>query len=159
VIQRRLRLIGNGLFFDNSLNIEGLRIKGQMENGYEEGCTRGAKNFQARTKPGFFNFVGFRCGMYIFAIKTVSYVVERLYDTRSRYLELQTGRVEQRVARAFLRIMKQAGRKTDEGILIEFRLSRLHQHHPVHRKPHPIIHLCISYFALAQRHKPLYGID
>jgi hypothetical protein len=30
--------------FDNSLNIEGLRVKNQMENGYEEGCTQGANN-------------------------------------------------------------------------------------------------------------------
>ena len=41
--QRRFRSAGNGLLFDNSLNIEGLRLKGRMENGYEEGCTRGAK--------------------------------------------------------------------------------------------------------------------
>ena len=41
--QRRFRSAGNGRLFDNSLNIEGLRLKGLMENGYEEGCTRGAK--------------------------------------------------------------------------------------------------------------------
>jgi CRP-like cAMP-binding protein len=50
-------------------------------------------------------------------------VVERLEDIQSRYLELQTERVEQRVARALLRIMKQSGRKTNE-VLIDFRLSR-----------------------------------
>jgi len=33
-------------------------------------------------------------------------------------------RVEQRLARALLRFMNQAGRKTTEGILIDFRLSR-----------------------------------
>jgi len=43
---------------------------------------------------------------------------------RIRYLELQTERVEQRIARSLLRIMKQSGRKTDEGILIDFRLGR-----------------------------------
>jgi len=42
VTQRRFRSTGNGLLFDNSLNIEGLRLKGWMENGYEEGCARGA---------------------------------------------------------------------------------------------------------------------
>ncbi len=42
IIQRRFRLTGNGLLFDNSFNIEGLRLKGRMENGYEEGCTWGA---------------------------------------------------------------------------------------------------------------------
>jgi len=44
--QRRFRSAGNGLLFDNSLNIEGLRLKGRMENGYEEGCTRGATKEQ-----------------------------------------------------------------------------------------------------------------
>ncbi len=58
------------------------------------------------------------------AINLLGVAVERLDDIQSRYLELQTERVEQRVARALLRIMKQSGRKTDEGILIDFRLSR-----------------------------------
>lgn len=51
-------------------------------------------------------------------------VVERLDDIQSRYLELRAERVEQRIARALLRIMRQSARKTDEGILIDFRLSR-----------------------------------
>jgi CRP/FNR family transcriptional regulator, nitrogen oxide reductase regulator len=58
------------------------------------------------------------------AINLLGMVVDRLDDIQSRYLELQTERVEQRIARALLRIMKQSGRKTDEGILIDFRLSR-----------------------------------
>lgn len=58
------------------------------------------------------------------AINLLGLVVTRLDDIQSRYLELQTERVEQRVARALLRIMKQSGRKIDEGILIDFRLSR-----------------------------------
>lgn len=58
------------------------------------------------------------------AINLLGKVVERLDEIQSRYLELQTERVEQRIARALLRIMNQSGRKTDEGILIDFRLSR-----------------------------------
>lgn len=58
------------------------------------------------------------------AINLLRMVVERLDDIQSRYLELQTERVEQRIARALLRIMNQSGRKTDKGILIDFRLSR-----------------------------------
>jgi CRP-like cAMP-binding protein len=58
------------------------------------------------------------------AINLLGMVVERLVDIQSRYLELQTERVEQRIARSLLRIMKQSGRKTDEGILIDFRLGR-----------------------------------
>jgi hypothetical protein len=51
-------------------------------------------------------------------------VIKRPDDIQRRYLELQTERVEQRVARTLLRIMKRSGRKTNEGILIDFRLSR-----------------------------------
>jgi CRP-like cAMP-binding protein len=58
------------------------------------------------------------------AINFLGTVVERLNDMQSRYLELQAERVEQRIARSLLRIMKQSGRKTEEGILIDFRLSR-----------------------------------
>lgn len=58
------------------------------------------------------------------AINLLGMVVARLDDIQSRYLELQTEQVEQRIARALLRIMKQSGRKVDEGILIDFRLSR-----------------------------------
>ena len=58
------------------------------------------------------------------AINLLGMVVERLDDIQDRYLELQTERVEQRIGKALLRIMKQSGRKTDEGILIDFRLSR-----------------------------------
>ena len=58
------------------------------------------------------------------AINMLRAAVERLDDIQSRYLELRVERVEQRIARALLRIMKQSGRKTDEGILIDFRLSR-----------------------------------
>jgi CRP-like cAMP-binding protein len=58
------------------------------------------------------------------SINFLQVVIDRLDDIQSRYLELQTERVEQRVARALLRIMKQSGRRIDEGILIDFRLSR-----------------------------------
>jgi CRP-like cAMP-binding protein len=58
------------------------------------------------------------------AINMLCAAVERLDDLQSRYLELCVERVEQRIARALLRIMKQSGRKSDKGILIDFRLSR-----------------------------------
>jgi CRP-like cAMP-binding protein len=50
--------------------------------------------------------------------------LERLEDIQTRYLELRTEMVEQRVARALLRIMQHAGRRTDDGILIDLPLSR-----------------------------------
>jgi len=58
------------------------------------------------------------------AINMLRAAVERLDDLQSRYLEMSAERVEQRIAKALLRIMTQSGRKTDEGILIDFRLSR-----------------------------------
>ncbi|MFO8086097.1 MAG: Crp/Fnr family transcriptional regulator [Desulfobacterales bacterium] len=58
------------------------------------------------------------------AINLLGLVVERLVDIQNRFLELQAERVEQRIARALLRIMKQSGRKTDNGIRIDFPLSR-----------------------------------
>ena len=38
--------------------------------------------------------------------------------------EISTEQVEQRVAHAVLRLVKQAGRKTEEGILIDLPISR-----------------------------------
>lgn len=58
------------------------------------------------------------------AINLLGVVVERMEDVQNRYLELQVERVEQRVARALLRIMKISGRRIEEGVLIDFRLSR-----------------------------------
>lgn len=58
------------------------------------------------------------------AINLLGTVVERLDEIQTRYLELQTERVGQRLARALLRIMKHSGCKTDQGIVIDFRLSR-----------------------------------
>ena len=59
-----------------------------------------------------------------FAINLLHTVVDRLDDIQNRYLELHAERAEQRIARALLRLMKQSGRKTAEGVLIDFRLSR-----------------------------------
>ena len=58
------------------------------------------------------------------AVNILRAVIDRLHELQSRYLELYTEQVERRVARALLRIMRKSGHKTDEGILIDFRLSR-----------------------------------
>jgi CRP-like cAMP-binding protein len=47
-----------------------------------------------------------------------------LQDTHTRMLELVTAQVEQRVAHALLRLAHQAGRKTAEGIEIDFPITR-----------------------------------
>lgn len=58
------------------------------------------------------------------AVNMLRVVIERLDDLQNRYLELYAEQVEQRIARALLRFMQQFGRKTDNGVLIDFRLSR-----------------------------------
>jgi CRP/FNR family transcriptional regulator, nitrogen oxide reductase regulator len=49
---------------------------------------------------------------------------QELSEIRTRYQELATERVERRVARALLRLVRQAGRKVDGGVLIDFPVSR-----------------------------------
>ncbi len=55
---------------------------------------------------------------------TMRLMVERIKELQQRSVELATQRVEQRVARALLRLVRQAGRRTDRGIALDMRLSR-----------------------------------
>ncbi|HET7886922.1 MAG TPA: Crp/Fnr family transcriptional regulator [Bradyrhizobium sp.] len=55
------------------------------------------------------------------ALQTVG---SRLQDTQARVMEISTEQVEQRVAHTLLRLAKQAGRKVDAGIEIDFPISR-----------------------------------
>jgi CRP-like cAMP-binding protein len=48
----------------------------------------------------------------------------RLQELQDRYRELATERVERRVARALLRLARQTGRKVENGVLIDFPLTR-----------------------------------
>ncbi|WP_378940922.1 Crp/Fnr family transcriptional regulator [Mesorhizobium sp. ANAO-SY3R2] len=59
-----------------------------------------------------------------FGASTYKTVGSRLQEAQARVVELATEQVEQRVAHALLRLVKQTGRKTDEGILIDFPISR-----------------------------------
>ena len=60
----------------------------------------------------------------VLAAGTFKTVGARLQDTQARVMELATEQVEQRVASALLRLVKQTGRKTDAGIEIDFPISR-----------------------------------
>jgi len=51
-------------------------------------------------------------------------VSERLREVQERFRELATERVAQRIARALLRLVGQAGRKVEGGVLIDMPLSR-----------------------------------
>jgi CRP-like cAMP-binding protein len=58
------------------------------------------------------------------ALNALGFLAGRLHELQQRYRELATERVERRVARAVLRLARQAGRKTEAGILIDLPLSR-----------------------------------
>lgn len=58
------------------------------------------------------------------AVNTLQTVGSRLQEAHTRVTEMSTEQVEQRVARAVLRLAQQAGRKTPQGILIDFPISR-----------------------------------
>jgi CRP-like cAMP-binding protein len=55
------------------------------------------------------------------ALQTVG---SRLQDTQTRVIEMANEQVEQRIAHALLRLAKQAGRKIEAGIEIDFPISR-----------------------------------
>ena len=59
-----------------------------------------------------------------FGANTYKTVGSRLEEAHTRVEEISTEQVEQRVAHAVLRLARQAGRKTDEGIIIDLPISR-----------------------------------
>ncbi|MGQ7793323.1 Crp/Fnr family transcriptional regulator [Faunimonas sp. B44] len=58
------------------------------------------------------------------AVNTLQTVGTRLQEAHTRIREMATEEVERRVAHAVLRLVEQAGRKTDGGVLIDFPVSR-----------------------------------
>lgn len=58
------------------------------------------------------------------AINAIDITLERLEEFHHRFLDMTTIRVEQRIARTLLRLMKRGGKNTKDGILIDFPLSR-----------------------------------
>lgn len=59
-----------------------------------------------------------------FATEAIQTVGDRLQDAHSRIRELSTEEVEQRVARALLRLIDESGTPTPEGIQINFPITR-----------------------------------
>jgi CRP-like cAMP-binding protein len=57
------------------------------------------------------------------AMNALQTVGGRLQDAHTRVIEMSTEQVEQRIAHALLRLAKQAGRKVDDGIEIEFQIT------------------------------------
>jgi CRP-like cAMP-binding protein len=58
------------------------------------------------------------------ATNALKIVGKRLQEAQDRMRELSTQRVEQRVAHALVRLIRQAGRETDDGTAIAFPLRR-----------------------------------
>jgi CRP/FNR family transcriptional regulator, nitrogen oxide reductase regulator len=58
------------------------------------------------------------------ALNMLRMLLDRLDDLQNRYLELRAEQVEQRIARSLLRLMQHSGRRTEQGVLIDFSLSR-----------------------------------
>jgi CRP-like cAMP-binding protein len=58
------------------------------------------------------------------SLNAIRILSERIEEYQDRLRELATERVERRLARALLRLVRQAGRKVPEGVLIDLPLSR-----------------------------------
>ena len=58
------------------------------------------------------------------ATNTLQTVGSRLQETHARVMEMSTQQVERRIAHALLRLAKQAGRKVEHGVEIDFPISR-----------------------------------
>lgn len=58
------------------------------------------------------------------AINLLHGTINLIHELQDRFLGLCAEQVEIRLANALLRIMKESGRKTSEGVLINFRFSR-----------------------------------
>ena len=58
------------------------------------------------------------------ALNALDHTAETIQALQDRVRELQTERVERRVARALLRLVRQSGKRVENGILIDFPLSR-----------------------------------
>ena len=58
------------------------------------------------------------------ATNTLETVGSRLQETHTRVIEMSTQQVERRVAHALLRLARQAGRKVEQGVEIDFPISR-----------------------------------
>ncbi len=58
------------------------------------------------------------------AVNVLRMLSERLREAQDRLRELATERVAQRIARALLRLVRQAGRRVEGGVLVDLPLSR-----------------------------------
>lgn len=95
------------LFTDGRYPAEAFGIAGSLEASWSEGDLREL----LRSYPQI-------------ALNVISIIGKRLKEAQERVRELATQRAEQRVAHALLRLARQAGETTSEGIAIAFPLRR-----------------------------------
>jgi CRP-like cAMP-binding protein len=58
------------------------------------------------------------------ALNALRVLAQRLGELQDRFRELATERVEQRIARALIRLARQAGRRDEDGVRIDMELTR-----------------------------------
>ena len=58
------------------------------------------------------------------ALNALRFIAARLHELQVQYRQLATEKVERRVARALLGLVRQAGRRVESGVLIDLPLSR-----------------------------------
>ncbi len=58
------------------------------------------------------------------ALNGLQLIARQFHSLSERYQDLATVRTEQRVARALLRLLRQAGKRTESGVIIDMPLSR-----------------------------------
>jgi len=59
-----------------------------------------------------------------FGAETFRTIGTRLQETQAQVMEMKTQQVEQRIAHALVRLVNQSGRKTEDGIEIDFPITR-----------------------------------
>ena len=69
-------------------------------------------------------WAGFIARSPALAANVLGMVGQRLQDAHNRIRELSTEEVERRIAHALLRLARQAGRKTEDGVQIDFPVTR-----------------------------------
>ncbi len=60
----------------------------------------------------------------VLALNAMETLSERMREMQERFRELATERVTRRIARALLRLVREAGRRVEDGVLIDVALSR-----------------------------------
>ena len=68
--------------------------------------------------------MGFVLAMPQLALNALGMMANQVQEFQERFRQMATERVERRLARALLRLASQSGRKIDEGVLINFPISR-----------------------------------